>query len=64
MAKDKRATEKLNVELAGIDSALTVIKSLIANDKHPATKVVDAALERCAAARDALLTIQFHSAQI
>jgi hypothetical protein len=62
--KDKRATDKLNVELSGIDSALTILKSLLGESDSPARKMVDQALERCEAARDALLTIQFHSAQI
>ena len=63
MSKERRATEKLNVELAAIDSALTVIKSLT-TPNHPAIKVIDTALQRCEGARDALLTIQFHSMQI
>ena len=64
MSKNTRATEKLNVQLAGIESAFTVIKSLLADPGHPAIKIIDTALERCGDARDALITIQFHSAQI
>ena len=61
--KDRRATESLNVELAGIDSALTVIKSMLGDD-HPAIRTIDTALERCESARQALISIQFHSQQI
>ena len=62
--KDKRATEILNVELAGIESALTVAHSLLGKADHPAKGILSAAMERCEKARDALLTIQFHAAQI
>lgn len=63
MAKEKRATEKLNVALSGISAALTVAKTLL-DEGHPAIKVLDEGKEYCEKARDALLTIQFNSAQI
>lgn len=62
--KERKATEILNVEMAAVDSAITVALSLIADPMHPASKVLTAAQERAEAARDALLTIQFHAAQI
>jgi hypothetical protein len=62
--KEKRATEILNVQLAVIRSALTVIKSSLGNSEHPAQGIIDTALERCSEACDALATIQFHSSKI
>lgn len=62
-AKEKRATEKLNVALAGIESALTVMLSGTTEDTMN-YRVIKGGLERCEEARDALLTIQFHTAQI
>lgn len=61
--KDKRATEHLNVALVGIESALSISLSLIGED-HQAYKTLSTAREYCEEARDALLTIQFHSVQI
>jgi hypothetical protein len=63
--KTKRATEILNVELAGIDSALTVLKSLLnVSADSPAGKVIEGALGRCEAARETLIDIRFHAGQI
>jgi hypothetical protein len=62
--KDKRATDQLNVALSGIDSALTVMLSVTGNDDGPMKRLIEAAREHCGEARDALITIQFHSAQI
>jgi hypothetical protein len=63
MAKEKRATEILNVNLAGIESSLTVAMSLIGED-HPAHKILKGGIERCDTMRDAIITVQFHAAQI
>ncbi len=62
-AREKRATEELNVALAGISSALTVAKTFIGED-HPAASILASGAEYCEAARDALITIQFHSSKI
>lgn len=61
--KEKKATEILNVELAAIDSCLTVALTFASEDS-PIAKILKDAQARCEAARDALLTIQFHAAQI
>jgi hypothetical protein len=63
MAKEKKATEILNVNLAGIESSLTVAVSLLSDD-HPARKILQGGLERCETMRDALITVQFHASQI
>lgn len=60
--KDKRATDQLNVALAGIDSCLAVMSS--AKLDPVGENCVKKAREYCEEARDALLTIQFHAAQI
>lgn len=63
MAKDRTATEKLNVALAGLDSALTIIQTL--NDgQEPLAKTIEKAREYAEEVREHLLTIQFHAAQI
>lgn len=63
MSKEKRATEILNVNLAGIESSFTVAMSLI-GEEHPAYKVLKGATERFDAMRDALITVQFYAAKI
>ncbi|GAC1587771.1 MAG: hypothetical protein NVS3B5_21110 [Sphingomicrobium sp.] len=63
MTKTKKATDQLNVALAGISSALTVAKTFLGPD-HPALDVLNKGAEYCEEARDALLTIQFHAAQL
>ena len=63
MTKDKRATDQLNVALAGISSAVTVARNFIDKD-NPAQNTLAKAIEYCDEARDAMITIQFHSSKI
>jgi ribosomal silencing factor RsfS len=62
MAKDKKATEILNLELTEISAALAVVLPML--EGHQVYKILEEQRERVESARDALLTIQFHARQI
>ena len=61
--KEQKATDKLNVSLAAIETFFALAKDALPED-HSARKLMDEGLLRCEGARDHLLTIQFHVAQI
>lgn len=62
MAKnERRATDQLNVALAGADAAITAAKSV---EGEQLKKALDMAAAYLDEARQHLITIQFHSAHI
>ena len=61
--KEKTATEKLNLSLAGIDSALTIIATVIDN-REKVMALLENARRHCEEARDHMTTIRFHLAQV
>ncbi len=62
--KERRATEILNVELAGIDSAIGIALSLEAKDGAAIERLLKEAQKHCEAARRAMMTIQSAAALI
>lgn len=66
MAKEKRATEKLNVAIARLESNLTVLKTALGSDgeKPPLKGLLAGADEAVEEIREHFLTIQFHLAQL
>jgi hypothetical protein len=65
--KKKQSTiDQLNVSLAGVDSALTIIKTLAAEENpNPALKqAIETAQRYAEEAHGHLLTVQFHLAQL
>lgn len=58
MPKDRGALEKLQLALAGIDAALTVMDTLPLTPE--AKKAVQTAKDYSEEARDHLLTVRFH----
>lgn len=61
-AKDRTATDKLNVALAGIDAIFAVIPK--AADQSDLDRLVEEGRHHCEQARDALLTITFNLQQL
>lgn len=64
MRKERKPTEVLNVELAGIDALLLGLSMLENSDGLKRKQFIEEARKRCEVARDALVTIQFHVQQI
>lgn len=64
MAKQKRATEQLNVSLSGLESALTIIETFAGDNDGPLKQTIKTAKEYAEEMRGHLLTIQSHIAQI
>lgn len=63
MARQKRATDELNIALSGVEAALATIETF--PDLSPKVKqALTVGKGYCEQARQALLTIQFHAAQI
>lgn len=63
MAKTKRATEELNIALSGIESALAIMEAAGSKPEEFAGMLVRVK-EYAENARQALITIQFHSSHI
>ena len=61
MAKERNATDKMNVALEGISSCLTVLKAVPEGAREGVLKKAQEYLEE---ANDELLTIRFHRNQI
>jgi hypothetical protein len=62
MAREKTATEQLNISLSALESILTVMGTM-AGDDGPLPKLIAGAVERAEEIRSHLLTIQFHLGQ-
>jgi len=61
MAKERSATDKMNIALEGLSSCLTILKAVPENAREGAFKKAQEYLDE---ANDALLTIRFHRNQI
>ena len=62
--KTKRATDDLNIALSGVEACLSIMGKLTHPEAKDVQSQIKAARQYCELAREALLTITFHRAQI